>query len=214
MNAERSWTMPQRGAPVLAEADVVIVGGGYAGVCAAAAAARTGAHVALVERDGLIGGQAAEVYTFGLDAVIDNNGKQFIKGLPWEIITRTIAEGQSDPAWEMVDYARMEREGAEAEMQRLGGQYQFKSHQYLNPNALRHVMQTLLDEGNVAVSLGLFSVDDLLDLIDARPPDAELVITGRNAHPKVIERADLVTEMRKIKHYFDRGLPARRGIEF
>ena len=72
----------------------------------------------------------------------------------------------------------------------------------------------ILDEGNVAVSFGLFPVDDLLDLIDARPPDVELVITGRNAHPKVIERADLVTEMRKIKHYFDRGLAARRGIEF
>ena len=72
----------------------------------------------------------------------------------------------------------------------------------------------ILDEANVAVSFGLFSVDDLLDLIDARPPDVELLITGRNAHPRVIEKADLVTEMRKIKHYFDRGLAARRGIEF
>ena len=163
MNAERSWTMPQREAPVLAEADVVVVGGGYAGVCAAAAAARTGAHVALVERDGLIGGQAAEVYTFGLDAVIDNNGKQFIKGLPWEIITRTIAEGQSDPAWDMVDYARMEREGVVAEMQRLGGTYQFKSHQYLNPNALRHVMQMLLEEENVTTLLESPLADVMLD---------------------------------------------------
>jgi len=72
----------------------------------------------------------------------------------------------------------------------------------------------ILDEANVAVSFGLFPVDDLLDLIDVRPPDVELVLTGRNAHPRVIEKADLVTEMRKIKHYFDRGLPARPGIEF
>jgi cob(I)alamin adenosyltransferase len=71
----------------------------------------------------------------------------------------------------------------------------------------------ILDEANVAPMLGLFSVEDLLDLIDARPPDVELVLTGRYAHPLVLDRADLVTEMREVKHYYRRGVTARTGIE-
>lgn len=71
----------------------------------------------------------------------------------------------------------------------------------------------ILDEANVAVRIGLFNIDDLLALTDAKPPDVELVITGRNAHPRLIERADLVTEMRAIKHYYSTGLQARTGIE-
>ena len=71
----------------------------------------------------------------------------------------------------------------------------------------------ILDEANVATHFGLFPVEDLLALIDARPEGVELVITGRRADPRVIERADLVTEMRCVKHYYDQGLPARRGIE-
>ena len=86
------WHTHAREAPVLVQADVVVAGGGFGGVCAAAGAARAGAKVALIERDGLLGGQAAEVYTFGLDAVVDNNGRQIIRGLPWELITRTVAQ--------------------------------------------------------------------------------------------------------------------------
>jgi cob(I)alamin adenosyltransferase len=71
----------------------------------------------------------------------------------------------------------------------------------------------ILDEANVAVDRGLFAVDDLLAVVDARPCAVELVVTGRKAHPRLIERADLVTEMREIKHYYHRGLPARAGIE-
>mgnify|MGYP006278522487 CR=1 FL=1 len=71
----------------------------------------------------------------------------------------------------------------------------------------------ILDEANVAVDMGLFAVDDLLAVVDARPCAVELVVTGRKAHPRLIERADLVTEMREIKHYYRCGLPARTGIE-
>ncbi|MCE5250072.1 cob(I)yrinic acid a,c-diamide adenosyltransferase [bacterium] len=71
----------------------------------------------------------------------------------------------------------------------------------------------ILDEANVAVHLGLFSADDLLDVMNAKPGQVELVITGRDADPRVIERADLVTEMRMVKHYYSRGVKARRGIE-
>jgi len=70
------------------------------------------------------------------------------------------------------------------------------------------------DEANGAIHAGLFSVEDLLALLDAKQDSVELVVTGRNADPRLIERADLVTEMCKIKHPFDSGVPAREGIEF
>ncbi len=72
----------------------------------------------------------------------------------------------------------------------------------------------ILDEANVAVHFGLFSVDDLLAVIDERPEHVELVITGRKAPPRLLEGADLVTEMREVKHYYQDGLDARRGIEY
>ncbi len=71
----------------------------------------------------------------------------------------------------------------------------------------------IVDEGNVAVKSDLISSEDLLELIDLRHPETELIITGRGALPEVIEKADLVTEMRPIKHYYDAGVPARVGIE-
>jgi len=71
----------------------------------------------------------------------------------------------------------------------------------------------ILEEANVAVTCGLFSVEDLLKIIDTKPDDLEIVITGRNAMPEIIERADLVTEMKEIKHYYQKGVNARVGIE-
>jgi cob(I)alamin adenosyltransferase len=74
----------------------------------------------------------------------------------------------------------------------------------------------ILDEVLSAVMVGLFGqaeVEALLDL-HAKDPRAELVLTGYSTWPALLERADLVTEMRKIKHYYDAGLGARPGIEF
>jgi len=71
----------------------------------------------------------------------------------------------------------------------------------------------VLDEANIATYYNLFSVDDLLDFIRSKPEDIELVITGRMADPMVIEEADLVTEMKEIKHYYQKGIQARDGIE-
>jgi cob(I)alamin adenosyltransferase len=71
----------------------------------------------------------------------------------------------------------------------------------------------ILDEVNGAIGFGLIPVDALLELLRLRPVQVELVLTGRNAHPQVIEAADLVTEMVEIKHYYKAGVPARRGIE-
>lgn len=71
----------------------------------------------------------------------------------------------------------------------------------------------ILDEANIAVHFNLFSADELVEVIRERPDHVEMVITGRNAHPKVLDEADLVTEMREVKHYYREGVLARRGIE-
>ena len=71
----------------------------------------------------------------------------------------------------------------------------------------------IIEEGNVAVMCGMFDAQELIDIIDAKPDHVELVITGRGADPRVIEKADLVTEMKEIKHYYQKGIKARVGIE-
>ncbi len=71
----------------------------------------------------------------------------------------------------------------------------------------------ILEEANVAAKYGLIRVQDLLGLIINKPYNLELVITGRYASSRVIENADLVTEMKPIKHYFEKGVLARVGIE-
>jgi len=72
----------------------------------------------------------------------------------------------------------------------------------------------ILDEINVALDYGLLSLDQVLALLDTKPPHVELVLTGRYAHPQVIERADLVTEMLSIKHPYHNGIGGRKGIEY
>jgi len=71
----------------------------------------------------------------------------------------------------------------------------------------------ILDEVNVAVHYGLLPLEDILGLMDLKPDSVELILTGRDADPQVIERADLVTDMVDIKHYFRKGVVAREGIE-
>ena len=71
----------------------------------------------------------------------------------------------------------------------------------------------VLDEINVAVHFGLIPLKSLMSLLERRPQDVELILTGRWAPKEIIERADLVTEVRMIKHYFSKGVPAREGIE-
>ncbi|PIE60336.1 MAG: cob(I)yrinic acid a,c-diamide adenosyltransferase [Desulfobulbus propionicus] len=71
----------------------------------------------------------------------------------------------------------------------------------------------IADEINVAHDLKLLSEDDLLQLISIRPEQVELVMTGINAPAGVLEKADLVTEMKEVKHYFRHGVLARKGFE-
>jgi cob(I)alamin adenosyltransferase len=71
----------------------------------------------------------------------------------------------------------------------------------------------VLDEVNVALDFGLVPLAEVLDLIQKKPPGMELILTGRGAPPPLIQAADLVTEMREVKHYWKQGVPARKGIE-
>lgn len=72
----------------------------------------------------------------------------------------------------------------------------------------------ILDEINYAVRLGLVKIDQVIELIKKKPKEINLVLTGNHADPKVLELADLVTEMKEIKHPFKSGIKAKKGIDF
>jgi len=72
----------------------------------------------------------------------------------------------------------------------------------------------VLDEINVAVKLGLIDIKDVLGLVRSKPPELHLVLTGRDAHPDLIAAADMVTEMRDLKHPYAAGVPAQKGIDY
>lgn len=72
----------------------------------------------------------------------------------------------------------------------------------------------ILDEINIALSLRLISVEDVISLIRNKPTHVELILTGRNAPPEIVTIADLVTEMKEIKHPYSQGVPPRKGIEY
>jgi len=96
------------------------------------------------------------------------------------------------------EYVEMVRDGfAEAKEMVLSGAYDM----------------VVLDEINCAMFFGLLPVEDVLELIRNKPAHTELILTGRRAPDEIIAAADLVTEMREIKHYYTKGVPARRGIE-
>ena len=72
----------------------------------------------------------------------------------------------------------------------------------------------ILDEMNMVNYFGLIKIEDILELIKKVPKKTELVLTGRKASKKIIQLADLVTEMKEIKHYYIKNIKARKGIEF
>jgi len=72
----------------------------------------------------------------------------------------------------------------------------------------------ILDEINVALKLKLLKLEDVISLIKNVPQKTELVLTGRNAHPEILKIADLVSEIKDRKHYYKKGIKARRGIEY
>lgn len=71
----------------------------------------------------------------------------------------------------------------------------------------------IFDEINTAMHCKLVEIEDVLDILNNKPEKTEIVLTGRYAPKEIIDRADLVTEMKEIKHYYDQGVEARIGIE-
>jgi len=72
----------------------------------------------------------------------------------------------------------------------------------------------ILDEIMAAIHSNLLKIDTVIELMHSKPVNMELILTGRNAPEEIISLADLVTEMRSIKHYYENGVVARKGIEF
>lgn len=72
----------------------------------------------------------------------------------------------------------------------------------------------ILDEANIAIDLGILDVDEVVGTLKNKPEEMEIVLTGRNAHPKIIEIAHLVSEIKPVKHYWNTGISARKGIEY
>lgn len=72
----------------------------------------------------------------------------------------------------------------------------------------------VLDEANIAIELGLIDLEDMKNFLKNKLPEIEIVITGRHAHPDIVELAHLVSEIKPVKHYWDIGVKARKGIEY
>ena len=95
------------------------------------------------------------------------------------------------------DIARARAGLAEIEQDMLSGEYDL----------------VILDEINIAVYYGLISVDDMAQFLAKRPEKVEIVLTGRHAPGQLVDLADVVTEMKMVRHYFEKGVTARTGIE-
>ena len=72
----------------------------------------------------------------------------------------------------------------------------------------------ILDEANIAIDMGILDVNEVVDVLKNKPEEMEIVLTGRNANPKIVEIAHLVSEIKPVKHYWDTGIAARKGIEY
>ncbi len=72
----------------------------------------------------------------------------------------------------------------------------------------------ILDEANIAIDLGLIDINEVIDVLKNKPDEMEIVLTGRNADPRIVELAHLVSEIKPVKHYWDTGIAARKGIEY
>ncbi len=72
----------------------------------------------------------------------------------------------------------------------------------------------ILDEANIAIDLGLIDINEVIEVLKNKPDEMEIVLTGRNADPRIIELAHLVSEIKPVKHYWNTGIAARKGIEY
>ncbi|MHB8171320.1 MAG: cob(I)yrinic acid a,c-diamide adenosyltransferase [Thermincolia bacterium] len=104
------------------------------------------------------------------------------------------------------------QKGQASEEDRLSGKLALKKAQEVIKSDEYDVV--ILDELSNALYFELVELEPVLELLKEKPPLVEVVITGRNAPQEIIDLADLVTEMREVKHPFSKGIPSRRGIEY
>lgn len=105
---------------------------------------------------------------------------------------------------------QLSNEQKELLQEEIKKEYNFAMEELLN----RKCDVLILDEIMGALNSGFIKEDEILKLMDIKPSNMELILTGRNVPEKVLEKADLVTEMKEIKHYYKQGVNARKGIEF
>lgn len=72
----------------------------------------------------------------------------------------------------------------------------------------------ILDEANIAIDMGFIDLDEMIDVLKNKPEEMEIVLTGRNAKQEIVNIAHLVSEIKPVKHYWDTGIAARKGIEY
>ena len=159
---------------ILEETDVLVIGAGLGGICAALSAASAGYHVVLAEKNAVLGGQAAEIDTWGLDGFVNRNGKLVVKGYPWKILQETVKEGGSDPLFENIDLDVMEKQGIDQALHAINldeyipyintGTFMNPfNDQFVNPNAYRYTASRMLEEAGVAVYLGMPAIDVIME---------------------------------------------------
>lgn len=154
--------------------DVLVAGGGFGGICAALSASRAGMRTALVEKNAVLGGQAAEIDTWGLDGFVSRDGQLVVAGYPWEILWKTVKEGGSDTFFDKFSMETMEKRGIEATLLEAGleeyvpfiqtGTFMNPfNDQFVNPNAYRYVVACELEKAGVQIFLGMPVVDVLME---------------------------------------------------
>jgi cob(I)alamin adenosyltransferase len=121
---------------------------------------------------------------FGENFVMKQMGRGFVK----------VGGAETDPE----DIKMVEDAWAEAREEILSGRWDL----------------IILDEINYAISYGMLDPQKVVETLQQRPPMLHVILTGRNAHPSIVEIADTVTEMKQVKHAYEKGVLAQRGIEY
>lgn len=163
MNHRKSMTEPGRTTPVVYAADVVVVGGGITGVAAAVGAARVGASVVIIERDGVLGGQAADVFHVSPNQLMDRNLNWVIGGTTREILLRAAELGDCGYVWHAVPEQMGKASEGEKPFHFVGGSWASAEHKsegllhwmgtMIEPQSLRFALHQICDEAGVTLLL-------------------------------------------------------------
>ena len=129
-------------------------------------------------------GELDAVQAFGANCVMKQMGRGFVK----------VGGAEPDPE----DVRMVEEAWAEAEKAILSGEWDL----------------VILDEINYAISYGMLDPAKVVETLKQKPEMVHVILTGRNAHPTIVDLADTVTEMRQVKHAYEKGVMAQRGIEY